>query len=515
MKKLYFLGLLLISIMGVNSAFAQVTYNLNQAGLFNPTDISTSGIEVSLGDDEVSSALPIGFTFDFYGNEYNSFHISSNGLLMFTPSFASGIGSTGCCNGQLLPEPSDPNNLIALAWEDLDPGNGGQPLENIIRYETIGLAPNRILVVEYYNVDHWPNGNNVTTQAKLFESSNNIEIHTTSLPSDGGNHTQGVENIDGTQAVPVPGRNRANFNLTNDFVQFIPTGETRVIDSQCGSTLENHNSIVYSKLVTSAERYKFRVTNLTTTEVVEKEYVLRNLYMSSLSNFQYNQTYSVEVAVRKAGVWKPYGVSCNITTSNPTTQLRVADCGFLKQRNDVVYADIIRFAQGYRFKVINLSTNSEQIIDRSTRSLYLNTITDYIPNLFSRGGGPNSYFISVAVKNTDGNYLVYGNNCYVQIGSGSMPFSAAKQIDDETTDVFKAVGYPNPFSNSFSIELNSNSNSKVSIVVYDMLGKQLEYKEINASEINSYQVGSNLSTGVYQVILTQDDNTQTMRMVKR
>ncbi|MCR9172211.1 MAG: HYR domain-containing protein [bacterium] len=198
-----------------NSGFQ--SYSVDQTGTFAPLSSPISGTTVSLGDDAVSPALPIGFNFDFYGNSYTDFYISSNGFM----TFSSGTGS-GCCSGQFLPNTGNPNNLIAFAWEDLDPGNGGQPAINLVQYTTIGTAPNRVLVMEFYNVDHFPSGNNVTTQVHLYETTNMIEIHTTNMPSDGGSHTMGLENIDGTMATLVPGRNSQNWSATNDYVAFIP-----------------------------------------------------------------------------------------------------------------------------------------------------------------------------------------------------------------------------------------------------------------------------------------------------
>lgn len=192
-------------------------YALDQTGAFAPMDIAATGNNVGLGDDSVSGALPIGFTFSFFGNDFTNFFISSNGFITFVNS-----GGSGCCSGQSLPNSSTQNNLIAFAWEDLDPGNGGQPGENVVRYETLGAAPNRVLVMEFFNVDHFPNNNNVTSQVQLHEGSNRVEIHTTSMPSDGGNHTMGIENADGSLAVPVPGRNRTSWSASNDFVSFTP-----------------------------------------------------------------------------------------------------------------------------------------------------------------------------------------------------------------------------------------------------------------------------------------------------
>ena len=42
--------------------------------------VAGSGTSVSLGDDDISGALPIKFNFDFYCNTYTEFYISSNGF---------------------------------------------------------------------------------------------------------------------------------------------------------------------------------------------------------------------------------------------------------------------------------------------------------------------------------------------------------------------------------------------------------------------------------------------------
>lgn len=192
-------------------------YILETSGTVSREDISSTGTVVTLDDDEVSAALPIGFSFGFYGNLYNDFYISSNGFITFNAN-----EDDGCCNGQNIPDSNEPNNLIAFDWNDIDPEEGGT-----IRYETIGVAPNRILIMDWDNVTHIDNSNNVTTsQVKLFEGSNRIEIHTTNIPLTDDSKTQGIENSDGTAAIVVPGRNAANWGATDDFVAFIPTVNT-------------------------------------------------------------------------------------------------------------------------------------------------------------------------------------------------------------------------------------------------------------------------------------------------
>jgi len=171
-----------------------------------------SGTSLSLPDDGYSSALPIGFNFTFFGAEYDQFYIGTNGFITFTSG-----QSSGCCSGQSVPSASSPNNLAAAFWEDLNPTQGG-----VISYETIGTAPNRILVVEFDGVPHYYNSDPVYFQIKLFETSGNIEVHCQDCTTDGGLHTQGIEDQTGSAGYAPAGRNRASFSAVSDAVRFTP-----------------------------------------------------------------------------------------------------------------------------------------------------------------------------------------------------------------------------------------------------------------------------------------------------
>ncbi|HSL18533.1 MAG TPA: hypothetical protein VLB51_11570 [Methylomirabilota bacterium] len=151
-------------------------------------DISGTGTAVTLTDDSTAQ-FPIGFSFEFYGTAYTDFWVSSNGFLATTGT------SNGCCTGQNLPNPSTPNGVIAGWWEDMNPSAGGTH-----HYQVLGTAPNRRLIFQVTGVPHYGGGNLVTLQYKLFETSNVIEVHYQAAPSDGGTHTAGIENQDGTVA---------------------------------------------------------------------------------------------------------------------------------------------------------------------------------------------------------------------------------------------------------------------------------------------------------------------------
>ncbi|CAA6823376.1 MAG: internalin, putative [uncultured Aureispira sp.] len=143
----------------------------------------------SATDEGVSAALPVGFDFNFYCTNFDSFYIHTNGFITFN-----GLGpNSGFMPGATLPAAGDPNNIIALGWEDLDISNGGS-----INYYIVGTAPNRQLVVNFNGIQNWAGLTSVTSQAILNESDNSIEIHITenTLPFS----TIGIENGNGTLA---------------------------------------------------------------------------------------------------------------------------------------------------------------------------------------------------------------------------------------------------------------------------------------------------------------------------
>lgn len=174
---------------------------------YNPQTIT--GTTVSLGDDQVSADLPIGFDFTFFGNTFTTFKISSNGFITFTGT------NSGCCSGQNIPNASLPNDLIAWGWYDLyPPGNGS------FTYETIGTSPHQMLVMQATDIPFCCNSNPaVTSQVILYEGSNLIEIHVNSITNI-SQGTIGIENSDGTVAFAPKGKNSSSFSVTQEAWSF-------------------------------------------------------------------------------------------------------------------------------------------------------------------------------------------------------------------------------------------------------------------------------------------------------
>ena len=239
MKQIYFFSLFLLMVVFNNSSFSQcvvpppnvtiecgdtttlaalpssVTYSIDATDCA-PIPIPSTAITVFANgtDDDVTSLIPIGFPFKFFGTSYNNTKINSNGVIGFGAAFdyqAGGIGT--------LPSANIPDNFIAGIGTDFDTTFGGT-----IHYHNEGVAPNRKFVVSYSNVVPY-NVNNSGTSAGIGKASFQIVLNENNtfqiiIKQFSGNWsdaaggflaTSGAENSDGTMAIVVPGRDYGDF----------------------------------------------------------------------------------------------------------------------------------------------------------------------------------------------------------------------------------------------------------------------------------------------------------------
>jgi len=184
------------------------------------SEITYSGTVVKSGyaNNESYGPFNTGFDFTYFGNIYNQFYVSSNGLVSF------GAGSTDPSEDP-IPTAATPNDMIAAFWDDLviDPSGN-------ILYTTIGAAPNRKLIVQFRNIGFYSGPVYVGTfSVILYETSNKIQVQyrviiLPSVPlSHGESATIGIENYDGTAGVQYAYHNGAAAN-TGKAISFTPSG---------------------------------------------------------------------------------------------------------------------------------------------------------------------------------------------------------------------------------------------------------------------------------------------------
>jgi Ig-like domain CHU_C associated/GEVED domain/SprB repeat len=202
--------------------------------------------------DDLATTVSMPFNFTFFGTSYNSVNIVTNGYIYFGAN--TGFGPYG----STIPNAAAPNNVIALAWEDL---NVISP--DSIRYYTEGSAPNRRFVVEWVNVDFYVSGGNVSGQIVLNEGSNAIDIYHTNIDNLGNSTSCGIENGTGTYGLTPAGRNfsvwtpnpvvNEGWRFTPDPAATIQWAGPGIIGSSTGATVQ--------AIPTSSGYYTCTVTN--------------------------------------------------------------------------------------------------------------------------------------------------------------------------------------------------------------------------------------------------------------
>lgn len=156
---------------------------------------ATIGTNLGLVCDDCSASIPIGFDFNFYGLDFDTVTVSSNGYLTFG-------GSGNRLPDFCLPSGGLPNDLVAVLWDDWNPSAGGA-VWSLIE----GTAPNRRLTIEWAGVPAFPAVGAATFEVTLFESLNQIllqyqDVTVGGSSDNGATAIVGVENGSGLNGSP-------------------------------------------------------------------------------------------------------------------------------------------------------------------------------------------------------------------------------------------------------------------------------------------------------------------------
>ncbi|MFT3908127.1 MAG: T9SS type A sorting domain-containing protein [Ferruginibacter sp.] len=199
---------------------ASTGYMVNSIGYssLNPAGTATNIYNVYT-DEAISGAIALPFTFTYYGQAITQFYACTNGYIQLQS------GPVNSATPQTLPGATTPNNVIALAWDDLVVDPVTLPGSNI-RYFVNGVSPNRVVVIDFVKLSvygFFSNVGNITGQIRLYED-NHIEIAAGTVNDAGelDSKTLGIENNTGTLGLTPTGRNNAVWNVTNEAWGFYP-----------------------------------------------------------------------------------------------------------------------------------------------------------------------------------------------------------------------------------------------------------------------------------------------------
>uniref|UniRef100_UPI0037BF4E39 T9SS type A sorting domain-containing protein n=1 Tax=Flavobacterium sp. TaxID=239 RepID=UPI0037BF4E39 len=145
--------------------------------------------------------------------------------------------------------------------------------------------------------------------------------------------------------------------------------------------------------------------------------------------------------------------------------------------------------------------------DNTLNRFTLNNFPGLIPN-----GAIYSVQVAVRLPN-ETSFGPYSKSCTIKTPMQARAIASDVQL--EVVNVFEALAYPNPFAENFKLDVKTNSEASIQVRVYDMIGKLVEDKMINASDIQNFELGNQYPSGVYNVIVSQESNTKTLRVIRR
>ncbi|OYU83992.1 MAG: hypothetical protein CFE24_08600 [Flavobacterium sp. BFFFF2] len=272
---------------------------------------------------------------------------------------------------------------------------------------------------------------------------------------------------------------------------------TQVISSMCGTILAALTASIYCGQIVGAQAYRFEFTAGGVSRSLDS--TTNSVQMSNVTGVAYGTTYSVRVAAQVAGTWQAFGAPCTITTPAASSQIRTNQCGtILASKWTILYCSAVAGATAYRFEW--KIGNSALTYASSTPSMQLGNYTGWALN--------TTYGVRVAVL-LGGTWQAYGSACKVKTPTSFFRQDAA----DETALTIKAI--PNPFETDYVLMAQGGNQTPVQVVVYDMLGKQVEQFSVEANELENRSLGSNYNSGIYNVMISQGNDQQVVRIVKK
>ena len=171
-----------------------------------------SGTSSVSGDDSYSSAISLGnnFTFNYWGVDYTSVVIATNGYIKFEGSSSNGYSNDLTSSSYY--------NVLAAFWDDLDATS--------TQYTTTGTAPYRVFIMQHNGYVHGYSSNTFSFQIKLYETTNVIEFC----------YGDGFPNV--TSCSASIGLNNRENGVTS-FISVTPTG----VGTATTSTSSANNNI--------------------------------------------------------------------------------------------------------------------------------------------------------------------------------------------------------------------------------------------------------------------------------
>lgn len=310
--------------------------------------------------------------------------------------------------------------------------------------------------------------------------------------------------------------NNGRFEVVFDAVT------TQLQPQYCNYTIPTNTSLVFAIPVPGATSYQWNITQvlppnstatpLTINPITNLSQLTLGYWGNLVPNFfVYGMSYNVTVRPIKPGITTGFGAVCQVTMAKPVVQLAQCSGNYVVPNSTTFISTnmSIPLLSKYEWEVTNMSTDVVKSFITSINAFIFGNA--YIFPTSSNFVTPGTeYCIRVRAINTDNTPLDFSTVCCITTAALFTKSVEGSYVYESQS----VIAYPNPFTKSFSLNLESSINEEVIIKVYDVLGKLLEDKQVNLSISKNIEIGGNYQTGIYNVVVFDGDLVKATRVIK-
>jgi hypothetical protein len=181
-------------------------------------EVSGSGTRLGSGDEELFE-VPLPWSFPFYGQNYSTAYVSTNGWLALGPPAPAGPADSNVS----IPHPAEPNRLVAAYWDDL----ASRGSETGTWYQSFGDS---LVVVEWHDFGYYGFEACSLSFEALLHRTGIVELQygrmyvDDTLHDQGMSATVGIENAAGTVGLEYlhDGGPSGNLLWSGRAIRFLP-----------------------------------------------------------------------------------------------------------------------------------------------------------------------------------------------------------------------------------------------------------------------------------------------------
>lgn len=182
---------------------------------------------------------------------------------------------------------------------------------------------------------------------------------------------------------------------------------------------------------------------------------------------------------------------------NSDTQWDYDTTGNIAQ-NKFSYYSVLLHELGHAHQLDHVLNNNSELMRPSIATGQYRTFS---PNLFAGTDDVINYNQTHTYINCDYSPMVFGN-----------PFCSTNSVNEHAIENDFSI-YPNPFTNSFTIDLNNPKTEKVEIFIYNILGETIYHSIQNNQNIVTINL-ENISQGTYIVAIKTNNEIVSKKLLK-